>query len=142
MHSIAEHSANQRNGRAYLTEIYTNRETKLATLLSPQVVMISVTLFCVTDETACQRAVRDAGGYGALLGAYIPQCDEHGQYRPLQFHPSTGHSWCVDRDGTEILGTRTPPGRLPPMCAGRSSSHLSAIMAVSQKRTIPINTRN
>jgi len=33
------------------------------------------------------------------------------KYRPLQRHPSTGHSWYVDRDGAEMSGTWTAPGR-------------------------------
>ncbi|XP_051723980.1 nidogen-2 isoform X40 [Ctenopharyngodon idella] len=45
-----------------------------------------------------------------LAGAFIPQCDEEGQYRPQQCHGSTGHCWCVDSRGQERAGTRTPPG--------------------------------
>ncbi|XP_039649363.1 nidogen-2 isoform X2 [Perca fluviatilis] len=45
-----------------------------------------------------------------IVGAYVPQCDADGQYRPLQCHSSTGHCWCVDRRGQERTGTRTPPG--------------------------------
>ena len=103
--------------------------------------MISLILFSVTEETACQRAVRVAGGYGAPPGAYVPQCDEHGAYRPLQRHFSTGHSWCVDEDGTEIQGTRRPPRFPPPVCAG-GSSYLLAIMAVSEKGTIQKQVQN
>jgi len=88
--------------------------------------MIGLILFSVKEETACQRAVREAVGYGALLGVYVPQCDEHGAYRPLQRHPSTGHSWCVDQDGTEIPGTRTGPGIPPLTCAGGSYARVTA----------------
>ncbi|XP_068165011.1 nidogen-2 [Antennarius striatus] len=45
-----------------------------------------------------------------ILGAYVPQCDANGQYMPLQCHGSTGHCWCVDSNGQERAGTRTPPG--------------------------------
>ncbi|KAM9820898.1 LOW QUALITY PROTEIN: nidogen-2 [Neosynchiropus ocellatus] len=45
-----------------------------------------------------------------ILGAYVPQCDDDGQYIPLQCHGSTGHCWCVDKSGQERAGTRTPPG--------------------------------
>ncbi|XP_039649365.1 nidogen-2 isoform X4 [Perca fluviatilis] len=45
-----------------------------------------------------------------VVGAYVPQCDANGQYRPLQCHGSTGHCWCVDGRGQERAGTRTPPG--------------------------------
>ncbi|KAM9766649.1 nidogen-2 isoform 2-T2 [Menidia menidia] len=50
------------------------------------------------------------------LGAFIPQCDSSGHYRPLQCHGSTGHCWCVDSDGQERVGTRTPPGTPPKDC--------------------------
>uniref|UniRef100_A0AAY5EL58 Thyroglobulin type-1 domain-containing protein n=2 Tax=Electrophorus electricus TaxID=8005 RepID=A0AAY5EL58_ELEEL len=45
-----------------------------------------------------------------LIGAFSPQCDEEGHYRPKQCHGSTGHCWCVDSRGQERAGTRTPPG--------------------------------
>ncbi|XP_070711595.1 nidogen-2 [Pempheris klunzingeri] len=49
-------------------------------------------------------------------GAFIPQCDSDGRYRPLQCHGSTGHCWCVDSRGQERAGTRTPPGTPPKDC--------------------------
>uniref|UniRef100_A0A3B5QH98 Thyroglobulin type-1 domain-containing protein n=1 Tax=Xiphophorus maculatus TaxID=8083 RepID=A0A3B5QH98_XIPMA len=50
------------------------------------------------------------------VGAYIPQCDSDGQYRPRQCHGSTGHCWCVDSRGQEKPETRTPPGTAPLAC--------------------------
>ncbi|XP_076020776.1 nidogen-1 isoform X1 [Genypterus blacodes] len=49
------------------------------------------------------------------VGFYIPACDEHGAYEPMQCHGSTGHCWCVDRSGQEIPGTRSGPDSRP-MC--------------------------
>uniref|UniRef100_A0A8C9XC92 Nidogen 1 n=1 Tax=Sander lucioperca TaxID=283035 RepID=A0A8C9XC92_SANLU len=49
------------------------------------------------------------------VGQYIPTCDENGAYVPMQCHGSTGHCWCVDRNGREIPGTRSGPGSRP-MC--------------------------
>ncbi|KAJ8411886.1 hypothetical protein AAFF_G00155240 [Aldrovandia affinis] len=51
-----------------------------------------------------------------LVGAFVPQCDEEGQYRPLQCHGSTGYCWCVDDRGQERARTRTPPGTPPTNC--------------------------
>ncbi|XP_030070577.1 nidogen-2 isoform X2 [Microcaecilia unicolor] len=51
-----------------------------------------------------------------FFGFHIPQCDDEGNYQPLQCSSSTGHCWCVDTSGQEIPGTRTPPGNNPPRC--------------------------
>lgn len=60
--------------------------------------------------------MQEAGGLVAAPGAYVPQCDEHGEYKPLQTHAGTGQSWCVDRHGTEIPGSRTPADKPAPSC--------------------------
>ena len=41
-----------------------------------------------------------------MPGAFIPQCDEQGDFMPVQCHASTGACWCANSDGTEIDGTR------------------------------------
>ncbi|XP_059183657.1 nidogen-2 [Centropristis striata] len=51
-----------------------------------------------------------------IVGAYVPQCDDNGEFRPLQCHGSTGHCWCVDERGHERAGTRTSPGTQPKDC--------------------------
>jgi hemin uptake protein HemP len=54
-----------------------------------------------------------------VLGAYVPQCNEFGLYAPMQFHGSTGQSWCVDLfNGEEFDGTRRMPGQEPAECTG------------------------
>ncbi|KAJ0009297.1 hypothetical protein NQD34_000999 [Periophthalmus magnuspinnatus] len=64
-------------------------------------------------KTHCEhrrdRAPSNAGG-PPIAGAYVPQCDANGEYEPKQCHGSTGHCWCVDVNGQEREGTRTPPG--------------------------------
>nr|XP_057941845.1 hemopexin-like isoform X2 [Doryrhamphus excisus] len=51
-----------------------------------------------------------------IVGAFVPQCDANGQYTPQQCHGSSGHCWCVDNQGQERPGTRTPPGTTPTDC--------------------------
>uniref|UniRef100_A0A3B4DXX7 Nidogen 2a (osteonidogen) n=1 Tax=Pygocentrus nattereri TaxID=42514 RepID=A0A3B4DXX7_PYGNA len=70
-------------------------------------------------ETQCERhrdSLQSGSGGVPLVGAFIPQCDDYGQYRPLQCHGSTGYCWCVDSRGQERAGTRTPPGSSPTNC--------------------------
>uniref|UniRef100_A0A8C1W9G9 Thyroglobulin type-1 domain-containing protein n=1 Tax=Cyprinus carpio TaxID=7962 RepID=A0A8C1W9G9_CYPCA len=64
-------------------------------------------------KTYCEQhrdSLQSGNGGVRPIGAFIPQCDEEGQYRPQQCHGSTGHCWCVDSRGQERAGTRTPPG--------------------------------
>jgi len=69
------------------------------------------------DQTTCQHAFEESGGIAAPRGAYVPLCDLDGEYRPLQFHATTGNMWCVTREGNEIPGTRTGPEQPPPTCS-------------------------
>ncbi|XP_024238411.1 H-2 class II histocompatibility antigen gamma chain isoform X1 [Oncorhynchus tshawytscha] len=43
--------------------------------------------------------------HGHKLGAYLPQCDEQGNYLPMQCWHATGFCWCVDKNGKIIEGT-------------------------------------
>nr|XP_049609384.1 nidogen-2 isoform X33 [Syngnathus scovelli] len=71
-------------------------------------------------KTQCEHhrdSVQTTGPDGyPLVGAFVPQCDANGQYTPQQCHGSTGHCWCVDSQGQERHGTRTPPGTTPIDC--------------------------
>ncbi|XP_033043931.1 nidogen-2 isoform X5 [Trachypithecus francoisi] len=77
---------------------------------------------CIPDSTSsltpCEQQQRHAQAQYAHPGArfHIPQCDEQGNFLPLQCHGSTGFCWCVDPDGHELPGTQTPPGSTPPHC--------------------------
>uniref|UniRef100_A0A8C5GLW2 Nidogen 1a n=1 Tax=Gouania willdenowi TaxID=441366 RepID=A0A8C5GLW2_GOUWI len=75
--------------------------------------------YCSSGKTQCEthrESVLNAPrGPRPPVGQYVPACDEHGAYEPMQCHGSTGHCWCVDRNGQEIPGTRTGPGSTP-MC--------------------------
>ncbi|XP_066550833.1 nidogen-2 isoform X1 [Amia ocellicauda] len=70
---------------------------------------------CEHHRDSLQRGL-EPRGHRPNEGAYLPQCDEEGNYRPLQCHGSTGHCWCVDSRGQERVGTRTPPGTPPTNC--------------------------
>ena len=44
-------------------------------------------------------------------GAYVPQCDDDGFFRPMQCHASSGECWCVDHAGHK-LNTMSSDGSL------------------------------
>uniref|UniRef100_H3D9Q2 CD74 molecule, major histocompatibility complex, class II invariant chain a n=1 Tax=Tetraodon nigroviridis TaxID=99883 RepID=H3D9Q2_TETNG len=52
--------------------------------------------------TKCQK---EAASVKHLLGTRKPQCDELGQYTPIQCWPAVGMCWCVDSSGTAVPGT-------------------------------------
>ncbi|XP_067239526.1 nidogen-2 isoform X2 [Chanodichthys erythropterus] len=69
--------------------------------------------------TVCQKhrdSLQESLSIYQGLEAFIPQCDEKGQYKPLQCLGTTGHCWCVDSRGQERLGTRTMPGPVHANC--------------------------
>uniref|UniRef100_A0A3B3ZNZ8 Thyroglobulin type-1 domain-containing protein n=1 Tax=Periophthalmus magnuspinnatus TaxID=409849 RepID=A0A3B3ZNZ8_9GOBI len=73
----------------------------------------------VRPKTHCEHhrdSVQSNADGRPLIGAYVPQCDATGQYVPKQCHGSSGHCWCVDVNGRERAGTRTPPGSPPLDC--------------------------
>ncbi|XP_061437488.1 nidogen-1-like [Lethenteron reissneri] len=75
-------------------------------------------------KSTCERwrdsLVGSAGGAALLprgprpVGHYVPQCAGDGAFLPVQCHHGTGYCWCVDAEGQEQAGTRTPPGTEPP----------------------------
>ncbi|XP_071615377.1 HLA class II histocompatibility antigen gamma chain isoform X2 [Heliangelus exortis] len=58
----------------------------------------------VKVQTKCQV---EANAREAQLGQFRPQCDENGDYLPLQCHAATGYCWCSYKNGTRIEGTAT-----------------------------------
>ncbi|XP_072512905.1 nidogen-2 [Salminus brasiliensis] len=84
-------------------------------LCQPQKQMELVLSVCERHRDSLLKGLRGWGG-DAMLQDYIPQCDEKGQFKPLQCLGSTGHCWCVDSKGQERVGTRTLPGTLHANC--------------------------
>ncbi|XP_052589432.1 nidogen-2 [Peromyscus californicus insignis] len=72
----------------------------------------------VSGPKLCERQQHYAQAQHAYPGSriHIPQCDDQGNFVPLQCHGSTGFCWCVDQNGQEVPGTQTPPGSTPPHC--------------------------
>uniref|UniRef100_A0A3Q1H4M7 Nidogen 1b n=1 Tax=Acanthochromis polyacanthus TaxID=80966 RepID=A0A3Q1H4M7_9TELE len=74
---------------------------------------------CERHRQSSQPAPSSGSGFFSFfrprpaVGQYVPQCDEHGAYRPTQCHQSIGQCWCVDANGQEIPNTRTGPGSTP-----------------------------
>ena len=108
------------------------------------VVVVVVVVIRIAEKTLCQKAREELLVKSAPElpppGAYVPQCDENGEYKPLQFSASTGYSWCVARDGTEIPGSRTPPGRPAPTCKPFTSKcMIHSLVAITIKAYIIFN---
>ncbi|XP_066916820.1 uncharacterized protein [Clytia hemisphaerica] len=40
-----------------------------------------------------------------VVGAFVPQCQSDGTYKPVQCHALTGFCWCVDGNGARVQGT-------------------------------------
>ncbi|XP_044148300.1 saxiphilin-like isoform X10 [Bufo gargarizans] len=88
----------------------------------------------LSAETSCiKERQKVLGAATPILGAFVPDCDEKGDYRPKQCHGSTGHCWCVSKDGKEIQGTRAAPGQTPPTCEDRVLSAETSCIKERQK---------
>lgn len=67
-------------------------------------------------QTVCERwrqSLLEHYGGAPTAEQYIPQCDQYGNFSPLQCHGNSGYCWCVDKDGREVQGTRKEPGMTP-----------------------------
>jgi len=71
----------------------------------------------------CLYALLRASNAGPIgpVGMFKPQCDASGKFNPVQRHPSTGYSWCVDPEtGAKVEGSEKAPGAGPATCEGRT----------------------
>lgn len=62
--------------------------------------MFKIYIFLTSAGTKCQ-----VEAHRSMFGAYKPQCDEQGNYKPVQCWHATHYCWCVDENGTPIEGT-------------------------------------
>ena len=46
-----------------------------------------------------------------MLGYFVPECDEDGNFKSKQSSGSSGYKFCLDIDGNKIDGSDTPPGQ-------------------------------
>lgn len=69
----------------------------------PRTTVIS---FAVGGLSPCQRAQQNASvvPFGT---SYLIQCKQDGSYEEVQCSGSTGYCWCVNQNGTKLLGSST-----------------------------------
>ncbi|XP_022919336.1 proteoglycan Cow [Onthophagus taurus] len=104
------------DGRLNLQELYDLEHDQNEVCLKPFLQQCDVNRdFNVTPNEWCrcfQRTERPCAAVKRkitpdLLGAYIPECDQQGYYKPTQCHGAIGMCWCVDKHGVEFANTRT-----------------------------------
>ncbi|XP_028356426.2 thyroglobulin isoform X14 [Physeter macrocephalus] len=61
--------------------------------------------------------------------SYLPQCQDSGDYEPMQCDLRRGQCWCVDTEGMEVYGTRQRgrPTRCPGSCEIRNRRLLHGV---------------
>ena len=67
--------------------------------------------FIAGDLTPCQKAQRKNSD--VPFGSYLVRCKQDGSYEEVQCNGSSGFCWCVQKNGTELSGTKT---RGPLLC--------------------------
>lgn len=60
----------------------------------------------VASESSPQTKCQMKELFMRKLGIFTPQCDENGDYLPVQCSDTNGYCWCVDENGAEIPGTK------------------------------------
>ncbi|XP_048581312.1 uncharacterized protein LOC5512067 isoform X7 [Nematostella vectensis] len=95
--------------------------------------VLGTSAFCQPSAglTICQKELRRAQGFvgKAPKGRFVPKCKADGSYDNVQCH-ITGYCWCVDLEGTEVLGTRTSGKPLCYAAAGLSKCQVDRQLAL------------
>lgn len=84
-------------------------------------------LYIGKKETKCQREFVAATKDTAVDG-FIPRCKLDGSYADVQCRGSV--CFCVDKDGNEITGTKTPLASGKPNCTAPCMLHLFLIVSL------------
>ena len=63
-------------------------------------------LFSAVVMTPCQMARKNSSGL-PFGSSYLIRCKQDGSYEEVQCSGSTGFCWCVDKNGSELEGTKT-----------------------------------
>lgn len=86
-------------------------------LLRPQPRARSLTVFTVPVASVLTQCQEEVSRIPAIHpGVFKPNCDENGNYMPLQCYGSIGYCWCVFPNGTEVPHTRSRGHR---NCSGK-----------------------
>lgn len=98
----------------------------ISVLLRPWLRVCSLTVFTMPVASVLTKCLEEASRIPAIHpGRFKPQCDENGNYMPLQCFGSIGYCWCVFPNGTEVPHTRSRgrhscSGKQWPLCQGVS----------------------
>lgn len=98
----------------------------ISVLLRPWLRVCSLTVFTMPVASVLTKCLEEASRIPAIHpGSFKPQCDENGNYMPLQCFGSIGYCWCVFPNGTEVPHTRSRgrhncSGKQWPLCQGVS----------------------
>ena len=102
---------------------FTCQASNDAVVLAPVVAPV----YGATTTGACTAATANVR---PMPGAFVAQCDENGDYMPVQCHGSIGSCWCTDASGTEIQGTRVNSrgGQVLDIATCAAASHPDMVM--------------
>lgn len=111
--------------RSMVTEFKEFQEN-VFTVFSKETLLSKIdTVYCVSDsaalvprvETVCERwKLSLMSHYNGQPSPqdYMPLCDTHGNFLPVQCYGNSSFCWCVDHQGVEIIGTRSYNDVKPP----------------------------
>ena len=56
-------------------------------------------------EALSTQSPDEKSGKPIAPGHFVPQCAADGSFKEVQCYGSTGYCWCVDGEGSPVLGT-------------------------------------